>query len=347
MEALCDDGMGGYVKVDTQAVLTIHTSYTVPTISAIYTTAQTEDEFGLHPSLSCFPTGRVQLIINNGRLPYNLTVVSHSDPSDTLRTVVFDAPQYSGTDPFRYDFKDYYTFDDLPGGVWNFSLIDGCGYGLPQIQQTVEVVSVPLLDSIGVFASSGNPLDSNVIKINALINPYLNYYVQPLHPYMQYRFSYDGHPIGDWKPFPLTSSAKTILYDTITEVNRYCDSYGKEMRLDYHFSLSGCIDTMVSRAWSYHLPDAASFRTNHTERTDSVVSADECDRSVHTHTDEHTIRYSSYQPSYVNNAEDHAVYRYHYTHPLTWIYIDPLTDISSKRTRLLKSMTPADSNCRI
>ena len=336
MEALCDDGMGGYVKVDTQAVLTIHTSYTVPTISAIYTTAQTEDEFGLHPSLSCFPTGRVQLIINNGRLPYNLTVVSHSDPSDTLRTVVFDAPQYSGTDPFRYDFKDYYTFDDLPGGVWDFSLIDGCGYGLPQIQQTVEVVSVPLLDSIGVFASSGNPLDSNVVKINALINPYLNYYVQPLHPYMQYRFSYDGHPIGDWKPFPPTSSAKTILYDTITEFYRYCDSYGKEMRLDYHFSLPGCIDTMVSRAWSYHLPDAASFRTSHTERTDSVVSADECDRSVHTHTDEHTIRYSSYQPSYVNNAEDHAVYRYHYTHPLTWIYIDPLTDNIIKKDTVAK-----------
>ena len=326
MEALCDDGMGGYVKVDTQTMLTINTTYAVPTASAIYATAITEDDFGLRPSLSCISSGRVQLIIDNGRFPYNLAILNHADPSDTLRTMVFDSPQYSGSDPHRYDYADYYTIDDLPGGVWDFFLTDGCGYGLPKVVQEVEVVSVPLLDEIGVYASTGNMLDSNVIKIDAKLKPYLSYYVNTLNPHMQYRFSFDGHVIGDWKPYPLSASDEIILYDTIAEAHRYCDIYNKEIRLDYEFIWAGCVDTVVSRTFVYHLPDEASFKTSHSDKTDSVVSPDGCERSVHTHTDERSIRYSTYLPSHDNLNEDHSVYRYHYTHPLTWIYIDPLTD---------------------
>lgn len=326
MEALCDDGMGGYVKVDTQAVLTIHTTYTVPTASAIYATAEMEDDFGSRPSLSCIPSGRVQLIIDNGRFPYNLAILNHADPSDTLRIVVFDSPQYSGTDPHRYDYEDYFSFDDMPGGEWDFFLTDGCGYGLPRIEQEVEVVSVPLLDSIGVYASSGDMLDSNVVKVDSKLSPFLSYYITMLTPYMQYRFSFDGHAIGDWKPYPLSSSAKTVFYETIAEASRYCDIYDKEIRLDFHFNWGGCIDTTVSRTFAYHLPDAASFQTSRSEKTDSIVSADGCERSIHVHTDYHAIRYNSFVPSNVNPAEEHEVHRYHYTHPLTWLYIDPLTN---------------------
>lgn len=341
MEALCDDGMGGYVKVDTQTVLTIHTTYTVPTLSSIYMTALTEDDFGLRPSLSCAPSGRVQLFIDNGRFPYHLTVVNHNDALDTLRTVDFAAPLYSGTDPLRYDYEDYYTIDDMPSGDWDFFLTDGCGYGLPRVEQTVEVVSVPLLDAIGVYASSGNPLDSNVVKISATLKPFLSYYVNALQSHMQYRFSYDGHPVGDWKAFPLSSSASSDLYDTIAEAHRYCDMYDKEIRLDYHFVWAGCADTTVSRAFMYHLPDAASFVTNHTEKTDSITGSGACGQNSYVHTDEHSIRYTSYHPSYVNPAEDHAVNRYHYTHPLTWIYIDPLTDHVMKTDTVSKIDAPS------
>ena len=53
MEALCDDGMGGYVKVDTQTMLTINTTYAVPTASAISTFAP-----------SSVPTVSAPLIMN-------------------------------------------------------------------------------------------------------------------------------------------------------------------------------------------------------------------------------------------------------------------------------------------
>ena len=168
VEALCWDG-STFVKKDTHTVLTIPTTYVKPSASSLYVTANTEDGFGRRPSLNCANTGRVQLKIEDGRFPYTVFVVNH-DTRDTLRVDTFDMPQYTGTDLTLYDYKDYYTFDNLPPGDWDFYLVDGCDYGLPRTGQRVEVVDYPLLDYVEVYASSGNMHDSNVVQLNAVLD---------------------------------------------------------------------------------------------------------------------------------------------------------------------------------
>ena len=58
VEALCWDG-STFVKKDTQTVLTIPTTYTKPSASALYVTSKTLTGYGKHPTLDCDSTGRV------------------------------------------------------------------------------------------------------------------------------------------------------------------------------------------------------------------------------------------------------------------------------------------------
>ena len=96
VEGICGSG-GSYVKVDTQTVLTIPTTYTKPSASSLYVTANTMDGFGRHPTLECKNTGRIQLKIENGRLPYYVTVVRHGTTDVTASAVSATARTVSTT----------------------------------------------------------------------------------------------------------------------------------------------------------------------------------------------------------------------------------------------------------
>ena len=93
-----EDGTGGYIRVDTQTVLTINTSYqkleaySLPEIGINGSPTAP----GKRPSLSCINSGRIQLRIEKGRFPYKVTVLDHNT-GDTLRTDIFTERQYSGT----------------------------------------------------------------------------------------------------------------------------------------------------------------------------------------------------------------------------------------------------------
>ena len=332
VEALCSDGHGGYIKKDTQTVLTINTSYAVPTASAIYVTAYTEEDFGRHPSLNCLPTGRIQLVIENGRFPYNITIVNHNDSDDTLRTDTITHPQYTGTDASRYDFKDYYSMDSLPAGEWDFYLQDGCGYGLPRTGQVVEVVSIPILKNVEVYAASDNMLDSNIIRINSVLNSPYEYYIHEFSDSMEYRFSFDG-VAGPWRPYPTVSTVKTLMHDTIEGIGKYCDIWEKNISFDLHVRCAGCADTIVSRTFQYHAPNTNRFTTSNTELFDSVASITDCSMTWFYHKDEFSIRYRSFNPSHTTANQDDEEQRYHFTHPLVWYYSDAATnDIIARET---------------
>lgn len=329
LECLLADGHGGFVRLDTQTVLTVNTSYVVPEVSGILVTDYTGYNLGLHPTLSCMNLGRVQLKMKNGRFPYAVNVVNH-ETSRYLRTVVFDGKQYSGTDENRYDYHEYYTIDSLPGGVWDFYMVDGCQYGLPRTTETVEVVQFPYLDYVEIYASSGNMEDSNVVKVNVVINSPYDYYTEMIPDYVQYRFTHEGFADGPWHNMPSINGGHIVLYDTIPEADDYCQIWNKDISLQYKISV--CENQVITRTFKLYGPNSTKFESQVVDVQDSVLSAlNSCQETKYWHRDAYTIRYQSYMPNYLTKDGDHSVYRHHYTHPLTWIYTDMSTGNVIKR----------------
>ena len=327
VEGACRDGHGGYVMVDTllEDRITINTSYVVPLVSTLFIIDSMGFKFGRHSTLECANMGRVQLRVENGSFPYTIQVKPHGT-QDVYRTIVFESNQYSGTDSTRYDYYKYYTIDTLPVGDWDFYVVDGCNYGLPRSGQIVEEVPFPYLDYVELYASSGNMNDSNVVKIRATINSPYDYYTDLIPDYVKYRFVYrdpaSGTWIdpgeGSWKNFPALSSNKITLYDT-ANVN-YCalDSIRFEYKVEN--SPGGCSDTVIQRTFKYSKPNSSKFSKKKVMAGDEVVR-DGCREYIREICDFFSIQYSDFSPNYVSRGE-HETHRYHFTHPLTWIYID-------------------------
>ena len=324
VEGACRDGHGGYFRVDTvlEDKITINTSYVVPLVSTLFVIDSVGTNFGRHSSLECTNMGLVQLRIENGHFPYTIQVKPHGNQDSVFRTVVFEGYQHEGTDSTKTDYWMYYTIDTMPAGDWDFYVVDGCDYGLPRSGQIVEVVSFPYLDYVEMYASSGNMIDSNVIKIRANINSPYDYYTEMIPDYVKYRFVYQENGVwsdpgeDSWKVFP--ASNKVILYDTAS-VN-YCDLDSIRFEYKVENTPGGCSDTIIQRTFKYSKPNPSKFSKKKVMAGDEVVR-DGCREYMHEFCDYYSIQYSEFNPNYVSR-EEHETHRYHYTHPLTWIYID-------------------------
>lgn len=331
VEGLCEDGEGGYFKIDTQTVLTVNTSYIVPEISTFVVYDKTGYDIGRHPTLECESLGRIQVKIENGRLPYTLRVMEHGS-TEVFRTLVFNDYQYHGTDSARFDYIKYFSIENLPEGNWDIYMEDGCGYGLPRTGQTVDVVPFPYLDYLEIYASSGNFLDNNVVKINAVINSPYDYYTAMIPDYVQYRFTYDGVPNGNWKQFPSVSGNKVTLWDTLSIVSDYCQLWDKEIGFQYRIQGTACNDEIITRTFEYNKPNASHFEKKVSDVQDYPMdNEDMCRDKWYFHRESYAIRYDTYSPNNVRKDNDDNVHRYHYTHPLTWIYKDESTGNIIKR----------------
>ena len=330
LEAICThsaSSASGYeqVKKDTTTVLTIPTTYVKPSASALYVTSNTLNGYGKHPTLDCENTGRIQLKIENGRFPYTVTVRRHGT-TDTLRTVVFPDTMYHGRNETRYDYYLYYSVDSLPAGDWDFYLVDGCDYGLPRTGQVVEVVSFPTLDYVEVYASSGNMQDSNVVKINAVLDKDYEYYTALMPLYAEYRFVYDGFEGTEWKPFPpVLSGFRALLRDTLEEAHQYCDIWNHNISLQYRRTYCG--DEAKTKTFQLRKPNEAYYERDYSDKRDStLIDNDTCTDKWYWHRWYHEIYYRYQDLNHLTRDNDNSYYRHHYTHPLTWIYTDTEKD---------------------
>ena len=325
MEGLCDLGSENRHIIRTVDTLTLTTTYHVPTAPVINQVATTVNGIGTHPTLPCDNTGRVQLKIEGGKRPFYVEVVNESG-DDTLKSVVFENPMYEGDDETRYDYRYYYSIDSLPAGTWKFYVHDACHYGMAVTIETVDIVPIPMVEAIDVYASTGRLTDSNIVKIRTNMNYPYKYYIQELCNFMSYRIYKEGVPVTDdsWKPFPYTSSGQTILYDTL-DIQNYCEvmNQGDSIHFQFRINMGGCKDTIVNRYFHYNKPNKTKFDYNKTtEKLDLRKVGEPCEYSYWYYTDKINIKYHSYQPDNANSGDDHEEYRYHYTSPLTWTYID-------------------------
>ena len=339
VEGLLADSAGGFTRVDTQTVLTINTTYQKPTAAVVPFDAKFQRyDAGTLATISCENIGRVQLRILYGQFPYTVTVRNNST-GDTLRTQVFESRQYNGTFEAIYSYKDYYSIDSLPGGNWSFHVEDGCGYGLPDVVASVGTYTIPQATSISVFASSGNFADTNVVKISIDFQNSVSDLISFIHKYGSYRFRFDGVADGDWRPVPenATTSGRYIhLYDTIRSAEKYCDIWEHDITLEYQ--LSGCGTSSLNRVTRILKPNENYFAKDSMDLTDSVkIEEGGCVRVSYWHLANYSIYYhkegasQQYSPDkYTQNGDD-EFYRYHYTHPLTWVYTDTHTGAILKR----------------
>lgn len=332
VEALLENGLGGYERVDTQTVFTISTSYQKPTAAVVSTEAEfNHSKAGTLFTVPCVDVGRVQLRILYGQFPYTVTVTNGD--GDTVRSTIFGGRQYDGTDESRYDYKDYYSIDSLSGNWWNFHVEDGCGYGLPDVAARVVTKSLPQPVNLYIFASSGNFSDSNVVKVEVPFSVYVNDLQDLMHQYCRYRFRYAGLADGEWHQMPyntVVNNNAMYLTDTVGSAVKYCDIWERDITFEYR--IEGCGTSSFSKVFQILKPNAAFFCKDTLDVKDSILlDSGRCARNTFWHRESYSIKYfrkgwsNQYLPDNLSMNADHEFYRYHYTHPLAWVYTDKRT----------------------
>lgn len=336
VEALCYGGPGIYSRLDTNHAMTVPTSYITPQASVINTVATSSTGYGTRPTLTCANTGRVQLKIEGGRFPFSIKVAD-KNTSALLKTVVFDTNQYSGTYAgTSYNYKDYYSIDSLPAGDWTFQVEDGCGYGMPKVEQTVGSTEFPQLQHIELYFAPQNQKDTNITyRIKTVFNSNLGYYLEQRADMAEYRFTYDGFASKDWKSFPKYSYKDVTIYDTVFDANRYCDIWGKDITFEYR--LNGCGDQTFTKTFQLNSPNLnyfSSYVDGHDTYSYDTIYFDKenCTEVRPRHTRSNYIRYqygtttSSTYSAEVDDSYYHQRYCHHYTAPLIWTYTDANTN---------------------
>lgn len=318
---------GNMIIVVDSTTQTVNLNYTEPTIAALTVTSPDGISLGNISSLDCDSTGRAQVRVQGGRFPYRIYVVNHDDPTDTLRMVEFDTNQHYGSDSTLADFRDYYTFENMPSGVWDYYLTDGCQYELPRTIQRVGSLTVPTLDHIGVYASSGSIGDSNVLKIRVYLDAPSQYYIQMFTPYMEYRFVVPGLQDGaanPWIPFPNITSNQVTLTDTVFRANTYCDLWERDIMFQLRLNENGiCPPYEISDTFHLYKPKRQEFVPEISYVVDSVLEEGNCGAStIYRHVDEYSFRYSRNEPNHIQPYDDADILRYHFTYPIVYEYRD-------------------------
>lgn len=344
MECIRTENNGSMVAVEAVTHLAVELDYTVPTISPLTVRSTDGQMLGNIASLDCDSTGRVQVKITGGRFPYTVYVVNHNDHSDTLQTVVFDTNQHFGTDVSRADYLYYYTFSDMPSGEWDYYLTDGCGYEMPRATQMVDQIAPPLLDHIGVYASSGNGADSNRLKIKVYLGTDYTYYLQMFQPYMQYRFvipangddpalATEDTVLNPWIDFPTPNNkGEATVAMNIDKAKYYCDLMNRDLVFQLRLKPNGvCEPYVMSDTFHYYKP-SRFVRENENVEYDRTDGGDCGGVTIYRQTDNFSINYYVDDPNYVSPYDDDAVKRYHFTYPIVWEYRDEGNTIIKRDT---------------
>lgn len=331
----------GHVEYNKDTILNIDLGYTKPKAGALLTTATSDDSYGRHPTLLCQHTGRIQLKIEDGKLPFKVTMTNVG--GDTIDTYIFTERGTSDTIT-KYNYKDYFTIDSLEAKTYKFYIVDGCGYGLPSITQKVDTLEFTKLDYVNVYASSGNFADNNVVKIKAVLNEnYKPYYASLISKYAEYRFTHNGG-LGStaWRKFPkVTPSTKSvILYDTVPGAVKYCDIWENNINLEY--KVTSCGSVTSTETFKIYKPSDSTYGY-YFSKADTVTGRDadpssyakykNNGRHIHGHWIHYVIRNGLYENaikevSKEENADSRN--RFHYTHPLVWEYLDTTSGLVIK-----------------
>lgn len=165
---------------------------------------------GTRPSLSCKPTGRIQLEIVQGKFPYTVQIFKNGT---LLRTDVFTSHMYSGDDPQDEDYHDYYSIEQLGIGSYTFIVTDSCGYQITLAEPIlVNDVNFSCISNFASYISYKNNQVFFSLKDGFFNNvKYDNYSSQ----WLEYRFALEGEALGAWKPFSSADSSVVASLESV------------------------------------------------------------------------------------------------------------------------------------
>jgi gliding motility-associated-like protein len=150
---------------------------------------------GTRHTLSCKPTGRIQLSMMQGKFPYSVELYKDGQ---LFRTDVFNAPMHSGTDPHAEDYIDYYNFNDLSKGDYTFIITDACGYEV-KLLTPIEIKEVPCPAS---FVSAS--VDTNTKEVVfSLTKDFFNdvKYDANIADWLEFRYKLESDPWSAWQNY--------------------------------------------------------------------------------------------------------------------------------------------------
>lgn len=265
VSALCYTGLpndDAYVIVsDSIDNVMVSSTYTIPESHAIYNIYSRSYPFGIVPALTCEPTGKLQISMHNGTFPYSIEVWKITDNDTThLRTLTFDTNEYTGNDPQRYDFLDYYTIDSLDVGTYQIRCHDGCGYYTPYLQASVpKVIYNESVNSHLLRNSSGIPTSTNIVTFKEIFNDIHytqyndDYYKTIGRSLYEYRFinptlARDVNDTTPWRSIPAAEHS-FYIHDTLSALHDYGELWGRDIQLQIR---PICQDTLFSHNYTIY-----------------------------------------------------------------------------------------------
>lgn len=215
-----------YILLDTNTTVTTTTTYITPALSMINNAAGSKTAYGTVPTLPCMNTGRVQLKITGGKFPYYVAILDENE--QPLDTISFAAPMYNGTTITNYNYKDYYSIDNLAPGKYFFYVWDECGYHLPKVWQTVPTAEAPYISNVCWYNTANGWADTNQIKHSFTITAN-GYYADAITEMVEYRYIYpeiDGvQDTTEWRHLSSNSTSVTLTTN-VPRAHSYCDMWG-------------------------------------------------------------------------------------------------------------------------
>lgn len=326
------DGLD-YALVDT-SICNVEVATTYDHMEASVLSAQARNDYewywdennprelcGWRPSYTCADRGRIQLKIIKGKYPYNVLIINSNQ--DTIRNTTFYERQQSGEDSVLANYRDFYTFDQMPVGNYSIRVSDSCDYAL-WLSINIPDAHPYSYDRWG--QKDNNWGDSNVVNIKFSKNCYVG-----LHDYdkpyfdsiLEYRFINPGGDTTQWHSidYNVWDPNWTYLTDTLHHINRYCDLHEDTVWFQIH---DWCRDTIYTSSYYYDYESRCFQMSSNYYITTFDVSTTPDTCIVHANSGLTTQTYNFYGYRCYNYGDSWSdnpyypstVYNYFYTAPV-------------------------------
>lgn len=249
---------GGYVLVDTTIYnVQITTSYQPMQASTLSNLCSGYGEngaemYGYWPSFRCKDMGRIQLYITNGSFPYVVTILN--EQQDTVRHVVFNHRVNNSNSIYSAQYRDYYTFDNLPIGTYSIIVMDSCGYvsqlsfDIPDYEPIRYYALVPTSNSV----CSDEPVINFELERRRSFSDYSTSWFENVLPYVDsillYRFVNPGHDTTEWRNMvsQIYNYGHWVYFnDTLPN---YCVMYNDTIKVQFY---DLCLDSLMTFSFKF------------------------------------------------------------------------------------------------
>lgn len=238
-------GATDYALVDTTVCdIDVSTNYEHLEASVLSLKARNNWECGVRPSFQCADRGRIQLQLTKGKYPYNVIIID--DFQDTIRQVTFWQRMNDGEHSDLADYRDYYTFDNMPIGNFGIMVSDSCGYS---IWLTITIPDAEPYNNRIYNVNRINCIDTNVIHFIFQHNgneSFHDFDFPYLDSILQYRFINPGNEVTPWRH--VTSIYDEYIADTITGYHSFCPIYEDTIKAQIR---NLCQDTITTFSFAF------------------------------------------------------------------------------------------------